>query len=267
MTILDATPSRPASGVLDAFNVNLIAMLVALVLTGVGVKLSSFLPSKYYFSFSKFVDTDNSTSPFLINTPPYLAEDDICKALERNPSLKQITCKKEGDKEGDKDEASHEDEAYTKEIKLADRAIREQAQAQDSLSNIIGFGIRLLIPALAGFIVVRTFGPSHELAAAAGAAAAAIMLCWPVIVLWKLVVTEDFQEMFGQFLLLYMLGAVSFFYMAKIGAVFGRILADAKIFDLRKVLQDSSAKIIEPALVTIIASVGSKVLENLVLKS
>jgi len=266
MTTLDATPSRPASGALDAFNVNLIALLVALVLTGVGVKLSSFLPSKYYFSFSKFVNTENSTSPFLISTPPYLAEDDICKALERNPGLKQISCNKQGAKEGE-DEAGRDDEAYAKEIKLADRAIREQAQAQDSLSNIIGFAIRLLIPALAGFIVVRTFGPSHELAASAGAAAAAIMLCWPVVVLWKLVVTDDFQDMFGQFLLLYILGAVSFFYMAKIGAVFGRILADARIFDLRKVIQESSAKIIEPALVAIITSVGGKVLENLVLKS
>lgn len=267
MTTLDPTPSGPASGVLDAFNVNLIALLVALVLTGVGVKLSSFLPSKYYFSFSKFVDTENSTSPFLINTPPYLAEDDICKALERNPSLKQISCNKEGDKEGVKDEASHDDEAYIKEIKLADHAIREQAQAQDSLSNIIGFAIRLLIPAFAGFVVIRTFGPSHELAAATGAAAAAIMLCWPVVVLWKLVVTDDFKNMFGQFLLLYTLGAVSFFYMAKIGAVFGRMLADARIFDIGKVLQQSSAKLIEPALVAIITSVGGKVLENLVLKS
>jgi orotidine-5'-phosphate decarboxylase len=55
--------------------------------------------------------------------------------------------------------------------------------------------------------------------------------------------------------------------MAKIGAVFGRMLADAKIFDIGKVLQQSSAKLIEPALVAIITSVGSKVLENLVLKS
>ncbi|MDX3972037.1 MAG: hypothetical protein QHD01_36315 [Bradyrhizobium sp.] len=263
MTTLDATPSSPASGVLDSFNVNLIALLVALVLTGVGVKLTSFLPSKYYFSFSKLVNGDNSTTPFLITTPPYLAEDDLCKALDRDKSLKQITCNKESDKE----DANRDDEAYEKEIKLADRAIREQAQAQDSLSNIIGFAIRLLIPALAGFIVVRTFGPSQELAASTGAAAAAIMLCWPVVVLWKLVVTEGFQGMFGQFLLLYTLGAVSFFYMAKIGAVFGRILVDARILDLGKVLRESSAKIIEPSLVAIISSVGIKVVENLVLKS
>lgn len=263
MTTLDATPSRSPLGVLDAFNVNLIALLVALVLTGVGVKLTSFLPSKYYFSFSKLVNNDNSTSPFLISTPPYIAEDDLCKALERDKDLKQISCNKAGESE----DANRDDEAYQKEIKLADRAIREEAQAQDSLSNIIGFAIRLLIPALAGFIVVRTFGPTQELAASAGAAAAAIMLCWPVIVLWKLVVTEGFRDMFGQFMLLYVLGAVSFFYMAKIGAVFGGILVDAKILDLNKVLRESASKIIEPSLVAIITSVGTKVLENLVLKS
>lgn len=263
MTTQDVTSPKPVLGGLDSFNVNLIALLLALVLTAVGVKLTSFLPSKYYFSFSKLVNDERSTTPFLITTPPYVVADDVCKALERDKSLKQITCNKDNEKE----DANPGDEAYQKEMKLADRAIRQEAQAQDSLSNIIGFAIRLLIPALAGFIVVRTFGPSQELAASAGAAAAAIMLCWPVIVLWKLVVTESFQEMFGQFMLLYVLGAVSFFYMAKIGAAFGRILVDARVFDLGKVVRESSSKIIESSLIAIISSVGIKVLENLVLKS
>lgn len=264
MTTPDVGPSQPAFGGLDSFNVNLIALLFTLVLTAVGVKLTSFLPSKYYFSFSKLVNDENSTTPFLISTPPYVAADDVCRALERDKGLKQINCK---EKDTSKEDVNPDDEAYQKEIKLADRAIRQEAQAQDSFSNIIGFGIRLLIPALAGFIVVRVFGPTQELAASAGAAGAAIMLCWPVIILWKLVVTESFQPMYGQFMLLYILGAVSFFYMAKIGAVFGRILIDAKILDLGKVFRDSSSKIIESSLIAIISSVGIKVVENLVLKS
>jgi hypothetical protein len=263
MTAPDVTSPSSVSGGLDSFNVNLIALLVALVLTAVGVKLTSFLPAKYYFSFSKLVNNDSYTTPFLISTPPYVAADDLCKALEREKSLKQITC----DKDKAKDDVDRDDEAYQQEIKVADRAIRQEAQAQDSFTNIIGFAIRLLIPAIAGFIVVRTLGPSQELAASAGAAAAAILLCWPVIVLWKLVVTESFQEMYGQFMLLYVLGAVSFFYMAKIGATFGRILVEAKVFDLGKVFRESSSKIIESSLIAIISSVGIKIVENLVLKS
>jgi hypothetical protein len=76
-------PSAPLS--IETFNVNLIALLVAIVLAMVGVKLTSFLPSKYYFSFSKMVDTSRSATPFLISTPAYVAEDDLCKALDRDP--------------------------------------------------------------------------------------------------------------------------------------------------------------------------------------
>ena len=96
MSIEDASVPRPTPSVrlpIDSFNVNLIALLVAIILTVVGVKLTSFLPSKYYFSFSKVVDTQRSTTPFLINTPAYVVEDDLCKALDRDPNLKRISCK------------------------------------------------------------------------------------------------------------------------------------------------------------------------------
>jgi hypothetical protein len=264
MSVDDVTGRRPATGGgLESFNVNLIALILALGLTVIGVKLTSFLPSRYYFSFSKLVDTENSTTPFLIASPPYLVPDDICKALDRDPSLKQINCKT-AEKEGDGTE-----ETYKKEMRLADRAVRQEAQSQDSFSNIIGFSIRLLIPALVGFFVVRTFGASADLTAAAGAAGGAILLCWPVIVLWKLVVTKDFRDLYGQFMLLYMLGAVAFFYMARIGAAFGKIMMDTKLLNISalKILQDSSSKIIESSLIALISAVGMKFMENVVLRS
>jgi hypothetical protein len=265
MSVDDVTGRRPATGgLLESFNVNLIALVLALGLTVIGVKLTSFLPSRYYFSFSKLVDTENSTTPFLIASPPYLVPDDICKALDRDPSLKQISCKT-----GEKEAEGGTDETYKKEMRLADRAVRQEAQSQDSFSNIIGFSIRLLIPALVGFFVVRTFGASADLAASAGAAGGAILLCWPVIVLWKLVVTKDFRDLYGQFMLLYMLGAVAFFYMARIGAAFGKIMMDTKLLNISalKILQDSSSKIIESSLIALISAVGMKFMENVVLKS
>jgi hypothetical protein len=147
--------------------------------------------------------------------------------------------------------------------------VRQEAQAQDSLANVTGFAIRLLVPVLVGFILVRTFGPAAELAACAGSAAAAIILCWPVIVLWKLVVGQGFQDMYGQFMLLYVLGAISFFYMARIGATFARILSDARILDLSiwKIIQTSSSKIVESSLIAALTAVGTKFLESVVLKS
>jgi hypothetical protein len=259
MSVDDATSRRPATGVLlESFNVNLVALILALGLTVIGVKLTSFLPSKYYFSFSKLINTEISATPFLITSPPYLDPDDICDAFDRDLGLKQINCSDAG-------KSAEGDETYKKEIRLADRAVRQQAQSQDSFSNIIGFSIRLLIPALVGFFVVRTFGASAGLAASAGAAGGAILLCWPVIVLWKLVVTRDFREMYGQFMLLYMLGAVAFFYMARIGTVFGKIMMDTKLLNISalKILQDSSSKIIESSLIALISAIGM----NVVLRS
>jgi hypothetical protein len=262
MSVDDVTGRRPAmGGGLESLNVNLVALILALGLTVIGVKLTSFLPSKYYFSFSKIVDTERSPTPFLIGSPPYLAPDDLCNVLDREPSLKGISCGGAGQSEGD--------ETHKKEVRLADRAARQEAHSQDSFSNIIGFSIRLLIPALVGFFVVRTFGASADLAACAGAAGAAILLCWPVIVLWKFVVTREFRDLYGQFMLLYMLGGVAFFYMARIGAAFGKIMMDTRLLNVSalKIVQDSSSKIIESSLIALISAVGMKLMENLVLKS
>lgn len=252
------------AAVLNSFNVNLLALIFALGLTVIGVKLTSFLPSRYYFSFSKLVDNSNSTTPFLISTPPYLSEDDLCKALDREPSLQKINCKTK-----EKDGAEVGEDAYKKETRLADRAVRQEAQAQDSFGNVIGLALRLIVPVLVGFFIVRTFGVTEELAASAGAAGGAILLCWPVIILWKLVVTKNFVDQFGQFILLYVLSAVAFFYMARIGATFGRIIIDTKLLDvsLGKILQSVSSKIIELSIIALLSAIGIKFMENVVLKS
>jgi hypothetical protein len=253
-----------AAAMLSSFNVNLLALVLALGLTVIGVKLTSFLPSRYYFSFSKLVDNTNSTTPFLISTPPYLAEDDLCKALDREPGLEKINCKAK-----EKDGSETGEEAYKKEMRLANRAVRQEAQAQDSFGNIIGLALRLLVPVLVGFFTVRVFGVAEELAASAGAAGGAILLCWPVIILWDLVVTKDFADQFGQFMLLYLLSAVAFFYMARIGAAFGRIMIDTKLLDVSftKILQSSSSKIIESSLIALLSTIGIKFMESVVLKS
>src|SRR5262249_1545400 len=74
---------------------------------------------------------------------------------------------------------------------------------------------------IAGFVIGRFYGLEGTLPASIGAAAAALFLCWPVIVFWDVVVTEEFRKLHSQFMTLYALYVICFFYVAKIGAFLG----------------------------------------------
>jgi hypothetical protein len=276
MSTSDATPigratPPPYSFDVFALNVNLIALIAALMFTFVGIKLTSFLPSKYYFSFSKLVDSHKHLEiPFLITTPAYLNEDKLCEILNGTKELQHLKCEtaqqsggaqKDGEPGGAQQEPNIDDATYMKEVQIADRVIRQAAQSEDSLSNLTGLAIRLCVPLLVGFVIGRSFAQPGELAASVGAAAAALLLCWPVIVFWDLVVTEGFKELYAQFLLLYVLYTVTFFYMARIGAIFGVQMRNrGSIFSI------NVSKIIESAVIAIIGGVGARFVESLILK-
>jgi hypothetical protein len=56
------TSGMPSGGFnIPAINVNLIALIAAVLFTIGGVKLTAFLPAKYYFSFAQFVNSQNGT--------------------------------------------------------------------------------------------------------------------------------------------------------------------------------------------------------------
>ena len=128
------------------------------------------------------------------------------------------------------------------------------------MSSIYGFAIRLSIPLIVGFLIGRIFGLEGELAASVGASAAALALCWPVIVLWDIVVVEGFRQLYGQFMLLYFFYCLAFFYMARIGALFG-----IQVSSRGSKLAISLSKIIESALIAIIGGVGTKFVEHLII--
>jgi hypothetical protein len=254
----DATPTGgatpPSRSGLDllTLNVNLIALLAALLFTVGGVKLTSFLPEKYYFSFAKVV-VPGKTTPFLVGAPPYVSDDELQKRLDKIPDWKQKQCDSEDMPEANS-QACEE---------IQEREIKNVTQSSgDFLSNMIGFAVRLCIPLLVGFIIGRVFGRPGELAASVGAAMAAVLMCWPVVVLWDIAVTPNFQKMFGQFLLLYLFNGVSFFYMARLGAIFGSVMsARAPALSL------NFSKIIESSVIAIIGGVGAKYVEHLVITS
>jgi hypothetical protein len=254
-----ATPPSRSGLDLLTLNVNLIALLAALVFTVVGVKLTSFLPAKYYFSFAKVVQPDRTT-PFLVGTPVYVSEKELGDRLEKNQDWKQKQCEAAVKEDESPDVADANSRACQE---ILEREIKNATQSSgDFVSNMIGFAVRLCIPLLVGFIIGRVFGRPGELAASVGAAMAAVLMCWPVVVLWNVAVTPDFKELYGQFMLLYLLNGVTFFYMAKVGAIFGGVISTRA-----PVLSLNFPKIIEASVIAIISGVGEKFVEHLVLKS
>jgi hypothetical protein len=126
---------------------------------------------------------------------------------------------------------------------------------------LIGYGIRICVPLLIGFVIARYFGPEGALAASFGAAMGALLLSWPVIMLWDLVVSPGFKPLYAQFLLLYLLNMITFFYMAKLGSIFGLQVSAGPIQSI------SLPKIVESSLIAIVGGAGSKFVEHLILAS
>ena len=266
----NVTPSEPGTtpslgtASLLAINVNIVALIISIFLTVVGVKLTSFLPEKYYFSFSQFVDSDKAT-PFLIAAPGHVADEKLCDVFASDKRLKPSACKTDVPPPGEEGENEGSTEI---EQKYASEDIRRAASGS-FLENMFGYGIRICIPLLVGFVVTRYVGPEGVLAASFGAAMAALLLCWPVIVLWDKVVSEGFQKLYGQFLLLYILNTITFFYMARLGSIFGLQLGPGPLqtISFSKIIELSLSKIIETSIIAIIGGVGAKYVEHLILTS
>jgi hypothetical protein len=253
------TSGMPSGGFnIPAINVNLIALIAAVLFTIGGVKLTAFLPAKYYFSFAQFVNSQNSTTPFLVSTPAYVTEEQLCDLIKKDNRLKVVKCDEQG---SDQTEQQARDEtAYAKEVQLLNEDIKNSVHPGDFTTNLVGLAIRLCIPLLAGFFVGRIFGLGGQLAAPLGAAAGALLLCWPVIVLWDLVVADPFKKQFGQFLLLYILYCVLFYYMGKIGAMLG---AQTSLISGSRI---NVPKIIESSLGAIVTAVGTQFVQHLILQ-
>lgn len=211
-TTTPPTDDSSSSGPKDFFatKVNVVALILCAVITFAGVKVSSFLPAKLYFSFTKMINTAEKPSPFMVQ-PAYVEEKTLCSILDPNPNLKQIRCVKPQAQPTHNNAASSETEAKTKDSAsksdtannadttdteensdavyerekiIADQEVRRAAEKEEFTNSIFAFALRLVIPLIAGFITGRMFGAEGIYSGALGAATAALLLCWLVIVLW-----------------------------------------------------------------------------------
>lgn len=256
----DNTPSPPVGRGINAADIvatrtNVVAVVACIVLVILGIKLTSFLPERLYFSFSKVL-AGSEAQLFLI-PPPYLTEEQACNVLRQNKDIKDLKCSADetGDQEIDENKANN----IEKEKKIADRDVRKVASS-NYLDSILSILIRLAIPFIAGFLVGRFFPEDGITAAGVGAAFAALLLCWPVIVMWDRVVTPDWHSEYSKFIAMYVLYMALFFFVGRLGAM------AATRFSARQLsLQINTSKIIESVAGSIISALCIKMLERAIL--
>lgn len=236
--------------------VNVAAVIACVLLVIAGIKLTSFLPERLYFSFSRVVS--GSDAQLFLIPPPYLTEEQACDALRKNKEIKELKCA--ADETGDKPEDENTAANLDKEKKIADREVRQAANSQGTLDSVLALLIRLAIPFIAGFLISRFFPEDGITAAGVGAALAALLLCWPVIVLWDRVVTGDWHNDYGKFIALYVLYMVLFFFVGRLGAMAGTKFSSRPIS-----FQINTGKIIETVTGSIISGLCIKMLERAIL--
>ncbi|MEM1289625.1 MAG: hypothetical protein AAGH60_14845 [Pseudomonadota bacterium] len=87
-----------------------------------------------------------------------------------------------------------------------------------------------LMPALFAGIIMGLFQPARALYdTSIGAAFVALMLSWPVVILWEYVVSSRWQDTFGVMLALYAAYIVAYYFAARFGAMLAMLLRRSKL--------------------------------------
>lgn len=155
-------------------------------------------------------------------------------------------------------------------VPLAERFLEEEHSAEfrfleEKIYGIptdnvpVAFILKLLPPLVAGFFVSVILRPQTPSDVALGAAVVAFLLCWPVIVLWNVVVAEQFRStwliMFG----LYAAYVFAYYFLAKLGAQLGLKFAFrgtpgalAEYVDWNKVLSTTATSLVTSAVVALL---------------
>ena len=99
--------------------------------------------------------------------------------------------------------------------------LNEQIHGVPTDNLFVAFLIKLLPPLVAGLLIAAILRPASITEISFGAAAAAFLLCWPVILLWNVVVASDFRDQWPTMWALYAAYILAYFYFAKLGAQLG----------------------------------------------
>lgn len=197
-------------------SVGILPLITGVVLIVALTKLTSLLPDRFYFSFSKALTNVSSVKLELSNfivAPTGVKWERFCE-LAKQKNITAATCAGEddsGEKEKTAQEAAMEDKARQEVHDI----IKEEGLKYTVLSSVIRF-----IPALiSGYLVLYIFGPSQLFSAAAAGAASAFISIYPVVLLWDVVVSQDWAEYKPYFMVMYCIYAAAYFYLCKLGGL------------------------------------------------
>lgn len=123
----------------------------------------------------------------------------------------------------------------------------------------IAFLLKLLPPLLAGFAVAAVLRPKLPDDIALGAAMVAFLLSWPVVVLWNVVVDNQYRDTWPIMFGLYTAYIFAYYFLAKLGSQFGIKLSYrsepgkvAEYVDWNKVISTTATSLVTSAVAALL---------------
>lgn len=203
-----------------AYNINLSALVLGIFIVIVGYKLLSYLPEKYYFTFSKVIEGHTQKAFFV--PPPGVLDSRVCQTLNEYGLIKAeyirssqgeriYACAQEfGIQLAGYDISIDWYDAGLNEVKsdeniskLAEFEVTSAYRSSGSFNFFIAFLLRMLPAAAAGLFLSQIFGSSAKASATISCSVAAFLFIWPVVLFWDLVVNPSWEIQRNLFFIMY----------------------------------------------------------------
>ena len=283
-----ATPNSARQLEFFRFSANISAVVICAALIVLIIKATSYLPERYYFSLTSFVGGERASS-FIINAPPLLTEAEICNIARARGVVLQQFCATEDELNKTLSELSRQKKAdeLTKpltdqqpkkietiddiskksaeellrehlEKEIENREIRAIVSGAPQRQSIFALLLRCLIPIAVGGIIFLIYREQASTSVGLGAILAVFILFWPVVYLWdELGIADEWRDKFNLFFTMYVLYAILFFYLAKLGS---NLAAAYLNFRQDSAVKVDKVKIVELIIASIIAGTIVQVL-------
>lgn len=155
-------------------------------------------------------------------------------------------------------------------VPLAERFLREEYSAEIAFLEekiygiptdniVVAFLLKLLPPLAAGFLVAAILRSDRAADVGLGAALVAFLLCWPVVLLWNVVVAQEFRSSWPIVFALYASYILAYYFLAKLGAQLGLNAAASRLpeamarsVDWTKVFSTTATSLVTSAIVAIL---------------
>ncbi|MCB1450240.1 MAG: hypothetical protein KDJ67_08990 [Nitratireductor sp.] len=206
------------------------------------VKALTFLPDRYYFSFSKVISGSEQEAFFV--RPPGIDHDSQCAILNTYKLITYENLKVDGGElvyecaqklniqlsDVDMSKYYWEHDFNGDDSKILSQKITQIYRDNGQINFWISFLFKLLPPAATGLILSLIYGKEAEIVSGVSSAATAFIMVWPVIIFWDVIVNENWDIQKNTFFLMYSAYIILYFYTARFFAVIGNSIPVKPLF-------------------------------------